>query len=286
MSDCDSSEFATVCPCCNGGGCSECSGTGQRVTTFIERPDGTSLRVSGNAQLSEEAMAALSAVADAAVKQMTQEPVESPSTPIEATGPWTIRICRQCGSHHGRQHDGCVTYSHPMFPQATEHAGVDEVQVVPAAQLQAALERADRAEEREQGMARLWRELRCAGCDGDGEMMSDAGPYDCRHCEGTGIANGWVRRAEHAEVQRDQALASASEDATHIERLETIVAAKVAERDQLASQLQEARRGRTALRYLADPDNWAGDPLAYGAPLLGHFTPYELAVRALGGTEG
>lgn len=46
---------------------------------------------------------------------------------------WSIRVCRKCGSDHGRFHDGCVTYSHPMFPQMTEHAGVDTIEVVPAA---------------------------------------------------------------------------------------------------------------------------------------------------------
>lgn len=43
---------------------------------------------------------------------------------------WEIRVCKKCGRHHGRFHDGCVTYSSPMFPQMTEHAGVDVVQVV------------------------------------------------------------------------------------------------------------------------------------------------------------
>lgn len=57
------------CPCCEGAGCSECDGTGQRVTTYIERPDGSSFRVSGNAELSEETTAALSALADAALKR-------------------------------------------------------------------------------------------------------------------------------------------------------------------------------------------------------------------------
>lgn len=36
-----------------------------------------------------------------------------------------------------------------------------------------------------------------------------------------------------------------------------------------------------ALLYLADEENWLGDPHAYGAPLHGHETPYELAVRVL-----
>ena len=38
----------------------------------------------------------------------------------------------------------------------------------------------------------------------------------------------------------------------------------------------------TALRYLADPENWRGDPHAGNSTLLGHFTAYELAVDALG----
>lgn len=50
---------------------------------------------------------------------------------------WTIRVCRKCGSHHGRFHDGCVTYSHPMYPQTTEYAGIDSIDVVRASALDA-----------------------------------------------------------------------------------------------------------------------------------------------------
>lgn len=31
------------------------------------------------------------------------------------------------------------------------------------------------------------------------------------------------------------------------------------------------------LRYLADPENWLGDPFDQTSTLHGHFTPYELA---------
>jgi len=37
----------------------------------------------------------------------------------------------------------------------------------------------------------------------------------------------------------------------------------------------------TALRYLADPENWLGDPHDQEATLHGHDTPFELAVMAL-----
>ncbi|MGA2455583.1 MAG: hypothetical protein ABSG93_18915 [Solirubrobacteraceae bacterium] len=38
---------------------------------------------------------------------------------------------------------------------------------------------------------------------------------------------------------------------------------------------------RAALEYLADPENWLGDPLSQESTLHGHDTPYELAVAAL-----
>lgn len=41
-----------------------------------------------------------------------------------------------------------------------------------------------------------------------------------------------------------------------------------------------------ALRYLADRENWLGDPLDQTSTLHGHFTPYELARAALGLEEG
>lgn len=36
-----------------------------------------------------------------------------------------------------------------------------------------------------------------------------------------------------------------------------------------------------ALRFLADPTNWIGDPMTLDAELTGHFTPFELACNAL-----
>lgn len=36
-----------------------------------------------------------------------------------------------------------------------------------------------------------------------------------------------------------------------------------------------------ALKFLADPENWNGNPHDQTAILYGHFTPYELAVVAL-----
>jgi hypothetical protein len=59
------------------------------------------------------------------------------------------------------------------------------------------------------------------------------------------------------------------------------------ERDERFEQLKaseaEADRYRVALRYLADRDNWLGDPLGQTSTLHGHFTPYEMALRALSG---
>lgn len=57
------------CFCCDGAGCGECSGTGQRVTTSIE-VDGQVMVVHGNAPLDEESVAALAAVGRAALTQM------------------------------------------------------------------------------------------------------------------------------------------------------------------------------------------------------------------------
>jgi hypothetical protein len=38
-----------------------------------------------------------------------------------------------------------------------------------------------------------------------------------------------------------------------------------------------------ALRILADPENWLGDPHDQSSTLHGHFTPFELAVASLSG---
>jgi hypothetical protein len=63
---------------------------------------------------------------------------------------WTLRICKECGGTHQRFHDGCVTRRW-SFPQVTEWAGVDEVDVIElaaheaiVADLRAALDAANR----------------------------------------------------------------------------------------------------------------------------------------------
>lgn len=40
-----------------------------------------------------------------------------------------------------------------------------------------------------------------------------------------------------------------------------------------------------ALRQLADPENWIGDPMTLDAEFTGHFTPFELACDALADEE-
>lgn len=45
----------------------------------------------------------------------------------------------------------------------------------------------------------------------------------------------------------------------------------------------ECERYRTALAYLAAPENWSSDPTSHDAVLYGHDTPYELAREALTG---
>jgi hypothetical protein len=58
------------CPLCEGSGCSECDGTGQRVTTYLDVGDGLTMRVSGSAPLSPESEEALRQLARAAYVQM------------------------------------------------------------------------------------------------------------------------------------------------------------------------------------------------------------------------
>ncbi len=58
-----------------------------------------------------------------------------------------------------------------------------------------------------------------------------------------GVIQGWRERAERAEAERDEAI--------------------------------------RPLRILANPENWLDNPLSQTATLLGHDTPYELAVDAL-----
>lgn len=58
------------CPCCEGRGCEECDGTGQRVTTYIEK-DGVTARVTGSQVPSDESREAMAAVMKAAYDQLT-----------------------------------------------------------------------------------------------------------------------------------------------------------------------------------------------------------------------
>lgn len=57
------SSSSRACPCCDGVGCSECDGIGQRVRTAIDAGDGIVLNVSGSAPLDDETRAALAEVA-------------------------------------------------------------------------------------------------------------------------------------------------------------------------------------------------------------------------------
>jgi hypothetical protein len=59
-----------LCPACDGRGCEECGGTGQRVTTTLDLGDGVTARVTGSAPLSTESEAALAEVMRTAYDQM------------------------------------------------------------------------------------------------------------------------------------------------------------------------------------------------------------------------
>lgn len=52
--------------------------------------------------------------------------------------------------------------------------------------------------------------------------------------------------------------------------------------DQLNDVEREMARLRDTLEFLADPESWLGDPHDQTSTLHGHFTPFELACRALG----
>lgn len=60
------------CPYCDNG-CSECDGTGQRVTTVFTWPDGTMTRIVGSQIPPTEALDTLNAVMLAAIKRMGEE---------------------------------------------------------------------------------------------------------------------------------------------------------------------------------------------------------------------
>ncbi len=51
------------------------------------------------------------------------------------------------------------------------------------------------------------------------------------------------------------------------------------------SDNERAERYERALRELADPENWHGNPESQDAWLFGRYTPYELAVEALAGRD-
>jgi phage/plasmid primase-like uncharacterized protein len=62
----------TPCPYCEGEGCSECDGTGERYATYICAGDGLSAVVHGSAPLTDEAADAITAVIRAAYDQMAR----------------------------------------------------------------------------------------------------------------------------------------------------------------------------------------------------------------------
>lgn len=62
------------CPYCDGDGCSECHGTGERHTTFVDAGDGMTGTVHGNAALSPESLDAIAAVIRAAHAVHAEKP--------------------------------------------------------------------------------------------------------------------------------------------------------------------------------------------------------------------
>lgn len=75
---------AYPCPCCEGAGCEECSGTGLRVTTYLE-VDGCQMRVSGNQPLDAEAVAALTELGRAAMNLIGGPDSPGPKGPRRKT---------------------------------------------------------------------------------------------------------------------------------------------------------------------------------------------------------
>lgn len=62
------------CPCCDGAGCADCDGTGERHRTRLDAGGGLTLSVSGSAPLSGRSAEALKAVAHAAAAQFRKPP--------------------------------------------------------------------------------------------------------------------------------------------------------------------------------------------------------------------
>jgi hypothetical protein len=85
--------------------------------------------------------------------------------------------------------------------------------------------------------------------------------------------NEMLHRANAAELAVKEARARALRSVLEAAR----------QADPLVGRLEHYER---ALRYLADPESWHGDPASHEAMLLGHDTPYELARAALSATPG
>lgn len=60
------------CALCDGRGCEECDGTGQRVTTLLDLDGGGSMMVHGSVALTPETAEALRDIGDAAVRAMSE----------------------------------------------------------------------------------------------------------------------------------------------------------------------------------------------------------------------
>lgn len=58
------------CRYCDGVGCEECGGTGQRVTTWVDLDDGVQMRVHGSMVLSDDDKAALAELGRAALERI------------------------------------------------------------------------------------------------------------------------------------------------------------------------------------------------------------------------
>lgn len=68
-----------MCPYCEGEGCEECDHTGERHRTIWDASDGVTLSVSGSAELTPEARAALERIAHIALERMSDQPGDSRS---------------------------------------------------------------------------------------------------------------------------------------------------------------------------------------------------------------
>lgn len=76
----DPPRAAVQCPYCEGEGCSECDGTGERHATYLCAGDGLSAVVHGSAPLTDEAADAITAVIRAAYDQMALPSDETGAT--------------------------------------------------------------------------------------------------------------------------------------------------------------------------------------------------------------